>query len=364
MPSFQLHPGFAAQSIRCNPWKPSQFLITASEHFGVVGSGKVYVVETVPGFADGSPVPLLGCFGTANSAFDACFSEIDQNLIAVACGDGVKLYRVPESFNQNGVRPVLDLVEHQKEVSCVVWNSAKRDTFFSASWDRTIKVYSSARPLQSMATLMEHMKEVYEVAVTPRNPTTILSCSGDGTWKMWDLRTSARAIQTQVGHDHHIILSIDFNKHDPNVFATGGVDRNVRIWDARRTQQPLVSFAGHDQACRRVRWSPHSRTMLASAGYDMRVNVWDLSKPQQPLIGRYVQHREFVTGLEWNPTTPHTLASCSFDGSAFFMGVGRAPSRSAPTTPLPQALPPPRDPRPRPRATAGLPSMNAPPLMA
>lgn len=361
MPSFQLHRGFAAQSIRCNPWMPSQFLITSSQNFGIVGSGKVYLVQTTPGFPDGSPVPLVGCFGTPDGAFDACFSELDQNVIAVG-GDGVRIYRLSDALNRNGVMPVIHNLEHQGEVCSVVWNSAKRDTFYSGSWDRTVKMYSAANPQQSIVTLTEHMKEVYEVAVTARNPTTILSCSGDGLWKMWDLRASTRSVQSQVGHDHQIILSIDFNKQEPNLFATGGVDRTVRIWDARRSQQPLVSFPGHEQACRRVRWSPHSRTMLCSGGYDMRVNVWDLSKPQQPLIGRYGHHREFVLGVEWSPAAPHTLATCSYDGSAFFMAVGRGPTRSPPASALPDAMPPPRVPRPRPRATAGLPDC-APPLV-
>lgn len=362
MPHFQLHPGFAAQSIRSNPWKPSQYLITSSQHFGIVGSGKVYVVDTTPGVGGDFAAPLVGCFGTPDGAFDACFSEVDQNLVAVA-GDSVRIYRLPDVLNRNGAVPMIHNVEHQDVTCCVVWNSAKRDTYFSSSWDRTIKMYAVPNPQQSVATLAEHMKEVYEVAVTPRNPSTILSCSGDGTWKMWDLRASSRSVHTQVGHDHQLILSIDFNKQEPNLFATGGVDRTVRIWDARRCHQPLVSFPGHDQACRRVRWSPHHRTMLASGGYDMRVNVWDLSNPQKPLIGRYSQHKEFVLGLEWSMTTPLRLATCSYDGTAFFLTVGQPPTMSNARSPLPEAAPPPRLPRPRPRATAGLPTVG-PPLPA
>eukprot|EP00796_Vickermania_ingenoplastis_P000851 gene850-486_t len=359
MPSFQLHPGFAGQNIRCNPWKPTQFLISSSQHFGIVGSGKVYLVQTSPGFSDGSPVPLLGCFGTSDGAFDACFSEMDNDVVAVACGDGVKLYRLSQVANQNGAMPMLHSTEHQAEVSCVVWNSAKRDSFFSASWDRTIKMYSAASPQQSVLTLAEHMKEVYEVAVTARSPTSILSCAGDGMWKLWDLRNPQRSVMSQMGHQNQIILSIDFNKHEPNLFATGGVDRTVRVWDARRANQPLASLPGHDQACRRVRWAPQHRTMLASGGYDMRVCVWDVAQPQRPLLGRYQHHREFVLGLEWCPTVPNTLTSCSYDGTAFFLTVGKVPTPSPVATPLPAAAPPPRIPRPRPQRP-GLPDPMPP----
>lgn len=362
MPSFVMHPGFAGQSIRCNPWNPTQFVISTSQHFGIIGSGKVYIVQTSPGFPEGSVVPLVGCWGTPDGVFDACFSEADQNVMAVASGDGLRLYRISDVSNQNGALPLVHNTEHEAEVACVVWNSAKRDTFFTSSWDRTVKAYNAVAPQQSICTMAEHMKEVYEVAITARSATSILSCSGDGTWKLWDLRSPQRSVMTQVGHQGQIILSIDFNKHEPNLFATGGVDRTVRIWDARRPSQPLASLPGHDQACRRVRWSPHNRTMLATGGYDMRVCIWDLQQPQKPLLGRYQHHREFVLGMDWSPSAPNTLATTSYDGSTLFFTVGKGPVPSPPAGPLPPALPPPRIPKPRPKVMPGLPEAM-PPLM-
>ncbi|EPY18719.1 peroxin-7 [Strigomonas culicis] len=246
-----------------------------------------------------------------------------------------------------------------QEVSCAVWHAAKRDSYFTASWDTTIKLFSVANPMQSVATLQGHMKEVYEVSTTARSPFSILSCSGDGTWKLWDLRTPQAPVLSQFAHQNQIVLSVDFNKQDPNLFASGGVDRTVRIWDARRPNQPLASLPGHDQACRRVRFSPHSRTLLASSGYDMRVCVWDLNSPQRPMVGRYQQHREFVVGLEWSPAVPNALATTSFDGTAFFLTVGQAPVPSPPV-PLPPAIPPPRVAMPRSKVLPGLPSPGMP----
>lgn len=363
MPSFQLHPGFSGQSIRCNPWQPTQFIIGASQNFGVIGSGKVYIVTTTPGFTPNSPVPLVACWGTSDGVFDACFSEVDPNTVVLACGDGVKVYNVQQSTNRNGVVPLVHNVEHQQEVSSVTWNSGKRDTFFSGSWDSTVKMYSAANPQVSIATMAEHFKEVYEVASSSRSPTSILSCAGDGTWKLWDVRTPQRSVMTQLAHQNQLVLSIDFNKYDPNIFATGGVDRTVRIWDARRATQPLASLPGHDQACRRVRFSPHSRTLLASAGYDMCVCIWDLNQPQKPMTARYQHHREFVVGLDWSMAAPNNIATASFDASAFFCAMGQPPTPSPPQQ-LPPAVPPPRVPKPpRTSVLPGLPP-PAPPLPA
>lgn len=360
MPSFNFHPGFAGQSINSNPWKPTQFIISTSQNFGVVGSGKVYIVETTPGFQAGSPVKLLGCWGTPDSVFEACFSEVDQNIVALACGDGLRIYNVAQSANRDMAMPLVHNMEHQAEVSCVRWNSGRRDSLFSTSWDTTIKMYSAAKPDVSICTMREHFKEVYEVATTSHSPSSILSCSGDGTWKLWDTRSPQRSVLTTMAHQNHPVLSIDFCRRDPNIFATGGVDRTVRIWDARQPTQPVVSFPGHDQACRRVRFSTHNPSLLASGGYDMRVCIWDLAQPQRPLTGRYQHHREFVLGLEWSQAAPNTLASTSYDGSAFFWAVGQAPMPSPPMQQLPAAMPPPRQPRPRTKVLPGLPMLNMP----
>nr|CCC89798.1 unnamed protein product [Trypanosoma congolense IL3000] len=338
MPSFNLHPGFAGHGLRCNPWMPTQFVISASEHFGVAGSGKVYVVNTAKGFPPHSPVQLVGCWGTSDGAFDACFSGVDRNVVSVACGDGVKLYNLQQSFNRDAVMPIVHLTEHRAEVSGVTWC---HDSLFSSSWDGTVKLYKAANLQASSATFHEHAKEVYEVTCCAHHPASFLSCSGDGTWKLWDTRTP-RSVMTQAGHSHQIILSIDWNKHDNSIFATGGVDRMVQLWDLRKPQQPIASLPGHANACRRVRFSPHSRTVLASSGYDCRVCVWDLSQPQRPLTARYAHHREFVAGLEWSLDVPNSLASASWDGSVFFLVSGQPPNPSPPVPQLPAAVPPPR----------------------
>ncbi|KAG8346373.1 WD domain [Trypanosoma vivax] len=360
MPSFALHTGFAGHSVRCNPWQPTQFVITAVENFGVAGSGKVYIVNTAPGLPPASPVTLIGCWGTSDGAFDACFSEVDSDVVAVACGDGVKLYRVQRSLNRDGAIPLVHSTDHRAEVSGVAWC---RDTLLSCSWDGMVKLYQAANPQVCSMSFHEHTKEVYEVSCCARNPTSFLSCSGDGTWKLWDMRAPRSAL-TQIGHDHQIILSIDWNKQDTSIFATGSVDRSVRLWDLRRPQQPLAALPGHTNACRRVRFSPHSRALLASSGYDCRVCVWHLNQPQRPLTARYAHHREFVVGLEWSLAAQNTLASVAWDSQAFFWVVGQQITPSIPQQ-LPLAIPPPRVRAPRSKSPLALPTPPAlPPFRA
>lgn len=346
MPSFAYHPRFAGHSVRCNPWTPNQCVIATGDNFGVTGSGKVYVVQCAPNLVDG-PAQCVGCFGTSDGAFDACFSEIDPSLLVVGCGDGVKLYQLQQSLNRDGALPVSHSMEHTGEVSCVCWNQVSKDAFYSASWDGSLKVWSAAQPQRSILTLHEHLKEVYEVSASTKDPNLLLSCSGDGMWRLWDVRRGVKSVMGVPGHQNQIILSVDWNKYDGNCFATSGVDMLTKVWDLRRPQREVVPLRGHEGAARRVRFSPHGRAQLASSGYDFRVCVWDLTRPQNPMTHRYEQHREFVVGLDWSLATPGGLITASWDGLSYALLLGQPPTPTHQAqSPLPPAVPPPRGPKP------------------
>ena len=75
-------------------------------------------------------------FDTQDSLYDTAWSEIHENQIIVACGDGsVKLFDISlENY------PIQSWQEHNREVYSVAWNLVSKDTFASSSWDGTIKV--------------------------------------------------------------------------------------------------------------------------------------------------------------------------------------------------------------------------------
>jgi peroxin-7 len=341
MPSFAFHPGFAGNSIRFNPWSPTEFLIGCADNFGVSGSGKLYVVKAEP-----NGIQCLSALATSDSITDACFAEVGKpSIVVTACGDGLKIFDL--AALKPGFQPEMHIVEHAAELSSVMWNQCRQETFASASWDHSVRVWAAGRP-GSIFVGMEHLKEVYEANWSPRDPNILLSCSGDGFWKLWDIRQGGRSSLSTPGHQGQMIMTVDWNKYDQNIIATGGVDRMVKIWDLRRPQREVLGCPGHQGTVRRVRFSPHSRTHLLSSGYDFRVCLWDLDRPaakQHPLVHRYEQHREFVCGVEWSTVTPDHVASVGWDGLAYFWQLGApiVPTHAA-QPPLPMIEPPPRPP--------------------
>ena len=139
-----------------------------------------------------------------------------------------------------------------------------------------------------------------------------MSGSGDQTVKLWDLK-SPRSAQTIRAHQNEI-LSVDWNKYQDQMIATGSVDRTIKLWDLRRPDRELVCLAGHEYAVRRVKFSPHRPNILASAGYDMSVRFWDTTAPPgNNLIEVHDAHTEFVLGLDFNLYMQGQVATCAWD---------------------------------------------------
>jgi peroxin-7 len=86
-----------------------------------------------------------------------------------------------------GANPLRSLEEHTHEVYCVAWNLARRDTFLSASWDDTAKLWSLGAP-RALRTFAEHGYCVYAAAWNPTAADVFATASGDCTVKIWDAR--------------------------------------------------------------------------------------------------------------------------------------------------------------------------------
>lgn len=58
-----------------------------------------------------------------------------------------------------------------------------------------------------------------QVRFCPSNPNLFASASGDHTLKLWDASVP-HSVQTIPAHEHEI-LTLDWNKYNPNMLATG-----------------------------------------------------------------------------------------------------------------------------------------------
>ncbi|KAK3943882.1 peroxisomal targeting signal 2 receptor [Diplogelasinospora grovesii] len=334
-------PGFNPYAVKYSPYYDSRIAVAASANYGIVGNGRVFCLGL-----SAAGIQAEKTFETNDALYDLAWSEINENQLVVASGDGsIKLFDLGvDDF------PVMNFHEHKRETFSVCWNPITKDTFLSSSWDGTVKIWSPTRN-ESLKTLPIGCC-TYSAAFSPTNPAIISAVSSDSHIRLFDLRTpvSAKYHLTAMipvhsspsaaapGHGGAMmppaeILTHDWNKYRDTVIATGGVDRVLRTFDIRNPSGgPLSVMVGHEYAVRRLAWSPHASDVLISASYDMTVRLWSdgsLEEQQQGAqagmsnmaggggggsrqLGLMNRHTEFATGVDW----------CLFGAGGWVASVG------------------------------------------
>ncbi|TLD13167.1 uncharacterized protein PgNI_04028 [Pyricularia grisea] len=322
--------GFNPYAVKYSPYYDNRIAVASSANYGIVGNGRVYALGLTA-----AGVQVEKTFDTNDAQYDLAWSELNENQLIVACGDGsIKLFDL-------GVNdfPVMNFHEHKRETFSVCWNSVTKDTFLSSSWDGTVKLWSPTRN-NSLKTLPIG-NCTYSASFCPLNPSLISAVSTDSHLRLFDLRTPVSAKYHQVAaipvhggpqpSPPAEILTHDWNKYRDTIIATGGVDRILRTFDIRagvNSVGPISVMHGHDFAVRRLAWSPHFSDLLVSASYDMTVRLWSDGSTQQPgalpgappiaaqgrQLGLMNRHTEFATGLDWCLFgAGGWVASCAWD---------------------------------------------------
>lgn len=139
--------GFNGYAVKYSPFFDSRLAVASSANFGLVGNGRLHILGLTPKgivvenqYVEypqlSSAAHNLLRFDTQDSLYDLAWSEVHENQVVVATGDGsIKLFDV--ALNEF---PVQSWQEHKREVFAVHWNLITKDTLCSSSWDGTIKI--------------------------------------------------------------------------------------------------------------------------------------------------------------------------------------------------------------------------------
>ncbi|KAK8010690.1 WD domain-containing protein [Apiospora arundinis] len=315
-------PGFNPYAVKYSPYFDSRIAVASAANYGIVGNGRLFCLGLGP-----QGIQVEKTFDTNDAQYDLAWSEINENQLLAACGDGsIKLYDV--NVTQF---PVMNFHEHKRETFSVAWSPVTKDTFASSSWDGTIKIVlvaSAARVHQDVTSRQLHLQHLV-LPVEPQHhlrrvdrlaPAHLRPAHAreravpphDQDPRARDARRPFAPGVTPSPAMPAEILTHDWNKYNDTVIATGGVDRVIRTFDIRNPSAgPASLMTGHGYAVRRLAWSPHARDILISASYDMTVRLWtdgSTMAQQQPVpspvspgvqLGVMNRHTEFVTGVDW-----------------------------------------------------------------
>ncbi|OCB90741.1 WD40 repeat-like protein [Sanghuangporus baumii] len=340
-------PGFAHFSVAWSPFHNNRLAVASSANYGLVGNGRLHLVSLTSGRGSLPSLKLDKQYPTQDGLYDAAWSEIHENQLVTASGDGsIRLWDV--TLND---LPIRIWHEHSREAFSVDWSNLKKDVFCSSSWDGTVKLWTPDRA-HSITTLHAAQGCVYQALFSPHHPDLVASCSADGALKIFDLRApSLLAAPTSLTNPLSTpallvpprgpaeMLTLDWNKYRPLVLAGAGTDKAIRVWDCRMLkvaggpgsgpgpENTLVGgvceadMLGHEYAVRKVQWSPHHADVLATASYDMTCRIWSTNSPpgRPPLLHIQDAHTEFVVGCSWSLYDEGLLASCGWDSRVILM---------------------------------------------
>jgi histone-binding protein RBBP4 len=226
---------------------------------------------------------------------------------------------------------------------CSIAGNENYGKLITCAEDRTVRLWHVSEALQSL-NLNNNSPIILDPVITFRYHTDIVedvdwhnfdvnmigSCGDDGNICLWDIRKDPtvpiHVISNAHGHGEDV-NGMEFHLTNEFLFATGGSDKVVKLWDVRNLKSPLQTLEGHTDQVYTVHWSPFDESLLASCSADRRIALWDLSRigceqsvedaedgPPE-LLFLHGGHTSRVNDFSWNPNYEWCIAGVSEDNA-------------------------------------------------
>lgn len=188
---------------------------------------------------------------------------------------------------------------------------------------------------QGMAPELGHSAIVEDVSFNSHDRNIVVSVGRDSAMMSWDVRTPSKPTSTvRKAHDGDINCC-DAGGTDQYRIVTGGSDHLIRVWDRRflknslGEKKPIRTLHGHLDQVTNVMWNKYVPHIFASGGEDGQVLLWNTKEtdrrpvtstsiyPVSPeLMFRHVGHTQSpskIVDFEWHPSEsdPWCIASLS-----------------------------------------------------
>lgn len=176
--------------------------------------------------------------------------------------------------------------------------------------DMQIRVYN-ASTLERVAQFEAHLDYIRYIVVHP-TLSVLLSTGDDMVVKMWDWDQNWRCTQTFKGHNSYV-LGLAINPKDPTQFASGSMDRTVKVWSMDSPIPNYTLVAHEERGVNFVEYYPFAdKPYLLTTSDDKTVRIFDYQSKQ--VIATLSGHTHNVSFAVWHPELP-LIVSGSEDSS-------------------------------------------------
>ena len=177
--------------------------------------------------------------------------------------------------------------------------------------DTQIRIYNY-NTLEKIKQLDAHSDYIRCIAIHPVLP-LFLTASDDMTIKLWNYESidNIRCIQTYEGHTHYV-MTIEFNPKDGNTFASGSLDRTIKIWGLNSTTAHFT-LEGHTRGVNCISYfRGGDKPYLISGADDQAAKIWDYQT--KTCVSTLEGHTNNVSAALYHSTLPIILTA-SEDGT-------------------------------------------------
>eukprot|EP00127_Corallochytrium_limacisporum_P002136 Clim_evm30s108 gene=Clim_evmTU30s108 len=203
---------------------------------------------------------------------------------------------------------------------------------------------------------------VRDVQFAPKDANHFAAVYDVGQLTMWDLRQPS-VVEMRVTAHRGPAFTVDWHPEQPNILATSGRDKVIKIFDTLNASNPRSSMADSSAGAEassvtsgqspgttpttpslagpapteigkvqtyaevtRAKWRPHHDYQIASCSLlssDLDIHVWDLQSPFYPKAS-WSDHKDVTTGIQWHRGDPTLLLSVSKDGNFMLHSLSTA----------------------------------------
>lgn len=227
-----------------------------------------------------------------------------QQIIASASGDTIKIWKLPQSGNEQIIR----LKASSEKIRDLAF-SPDGKLLASASDDRTINFWDTKTG--NFLTKLSHHERVWALAFS-RSHGLFASGDADGKVLLWDLSEMSQGPVDSLS-SASAVRCLAFSNADEPLLACGHEDGSLVLWQLSAVDnrpKKLATQKNHQGRINSVAFSPNGE-MLATGGQDDKVVLWDLSRSKRVDT---LLHNGPVNSVAFSPLE-NVLASGSSDNS-------------------------------------------------
>lgn len=206
-------------------------------------------------------------------------------------------------------KPVTIFTQHRGPVLALSFRTDSH-TLYSASADRTVKVWSVAPEPMYVDTLFGHQDVITSLSALAKE-TCLTVGSRDRTARLWKIADETQLLfraPENAGGSQDTVAMVDEEN-----FVSGSDAGTISLWSTRKKKPSYSAMNAHTGSIYCLAALPFT-DLLASASSDGLIKIWQVLPGQELICIREIACQGIVNSMSW-----------SADGRFLAVGLGREP---------------------------------------